>query len=266
MLRIRREKFDCLVDMICDDSVTALFMSQYLAPGKPRIGIGKKKFKQYYDFNYDHRMNNTGHIIDNTLKLLTAFGIDVSRVSGFAPPYLSDEVKKKSAEFFKELENSEPSSLKVGINLSAGAPSRVWQPDKSVELMRRILETYPEARIILFTIPNERRKGADIISHFENRVNLIPAGLNLMGVSAIIANLEVLITPDTSLVHIARAFNVQVVGLYTRFMKNFLLWKPFGQENGSVVAGNDYNIHDITVEAVFNEFMKVTDAKQAVGR
>jgi ADP-heptose:LPS heptosyltransferase len=80
------------------------------------------------------------------------------------------------------------------------------------------------------------------------------------------ANLEVLITPDTSLVHIARAFNVQVVGLYTRFMKNFLLWKPFGQENGSVVAGNDHNIHDISVEAVFDEFMKVTDAKQAVGR
>jgi len=46
--------------MICDDSVTALFMSQFLAPGKPRIGVGKNKFRQYYDFNYDHRMNNTG--------------------------------------------------------------------------------------------------------------------------------------------------------------------------------------------------------------
>jgi ADP-heptose:LPS heptosyltransferase len=155
MLRIRQEKFDCLVDMICDDSVTALFMSQYLAPGKPRIGVGKKKFKQYYDFNYDHRMNNTGHIIDNTLKLLTAFGIDVSRVSGFAPPYLSDKVRENAAEFFKELDNPEPSGLKVGINLSAGAPSRIWQPEKSVELIRRILQTYPDARIILFTIPNE---------------------------------------------------------------------------------------------------------------
>jgi len=63
LLAIRREKYDCVVDMICDDSVTALFLSQYTAPGKPRIGVGKIKYREYYDFNYDHRMGNTGHII-----------------------------------------------------------------------------------------------------------------------------------------------------------------------------------------------------------
>ena len=89
MLRIRREGYDCVVDMICDDSVTALFISQLAAPGKPRIGVGKVKFREYYDFNYNHRMGNTGHIIENTLKLLNAFDIDSNTVQGYAPPFLS---------------------------------------------------------------------------------------------------------------------------------------------------------------------------------
>ena len=42
-------------------------------------------------------------------------------------------------------------------------------------------------------------------------------------------------------------------------MKNFLLWRPFGQKVGAVVSDNDHNIHDITVEQVldtFNELLK----------
>ncbi|MCH8027317.1 MAG: glycosyltransferase family 9 protein [candidate division Zixibacteria bacterium] len=265
MLRIRKEKFDCVIDMICDDSVTALFMSQFLAPGKPRIGVGKNKFRQYYDFNYDHRMNNTGHIIDNTLKLLNAFNINLSDISEFAPPFLSDKSKSKSSEFFNDLAGFGLTELRVGINISAGSPTRVWQQTKFVALVNSILKSSPKAQIIIFSMPDERGRAAEIISQCDSKVFLIPGGLSLEDVSAIISKLDVLITPDTSLVHIARAFKVQVVGLYTRFMKNFLLWKPFGQENGTVVSDNDDNIHDITHQQVYAEFRKVSELKQAVG-
>ena len=264
MLRIRKEKFDCVIDMICDDSVTALFMSQFLAPGKPRIGVGKNKFREYYDFNYDHRMNNTGHIIDNTLKLLSAFDIDLSKVSKFAPPFLSEQSKRKAADFFNGLARTSTTDLIVGINISAGSPTRIWQLDKFVALINSIMDSRPNARIILFSVPDERDRVAEIATNFDSRVSLVSDGLDLEGVSAFISNLDVLITPDTSLVHIARAFDVQVVGLYTRFMKNFLLWKPFGQKNGTVVSDNDDNIHDITPLQVYAEFMKVSDFKQAV--
>ena len=266
MLRIRKEKFDCVVDMICDDSVTALFLSQFLAPGKPRIGVGKNKFRQYYDFNYDHRMNNTGHIIDNTLKLLNAFDIDLSEVSEFAPPFLSDQSIRKSSEFFNNLAGSGTAELRVGINISAGSPTRVWKTGKFVALINSILKSRRQAQVIIFSMPDERGRAAEIISKCDSKVFLIPGGLSLEDVSAIIAKLDVLITPDTSLVHIARAFKVQVVGLYTRFMKNFLLWKPFGQESGTVVSDNNDNIHDISHQQVYAEFLKVSELKQAVGQ
>ena len=89
-------------------------------------------------------------------------------------------------------------------------------------------------------------------------MHLVPNGLNLTEASAVISKLDVLISPDTSLVHIARALRVPVVGLYSRFQKNFLLWRPYDQDVGAVVSGNDGNIFDISVNDVFRTFVRVT--------
>ncbi len=88
LMAMRKGGYDCVVDMIGNDSVTALFLSQLCAPGKPRIGVGKVKYREYYDFNYDHRLGNTGHIIENTLKLLNAFDIDSEQVECYAEPHI----------------------------------------------------------------------------------------------------------------------------------------------------------------------------------
>lgn len=258
--RMRREQFDCVVDMICDDSVTALILSQLCAPGKPRIGIGKKKYKEFYDFNYDHRMGNQGHIIENTLKLLDAFNLRSSEVSCFAPPWLDDQSEQSAADFLSGINNGSGRSMTVGYNLSAGSPTRVWAEEKSVRLVQMILE-HRRARVILFTTPDERDRGERIRSHFEDSVYLIPDGLSLVQVCAIIKRLDLLITPDTSLVHIARSFKVAVVGLYSRYMKNFLLWRPYGQKGGSVVSQCDGNIFDITPEQVIESFDKVISSQ-----
>ena len=105
-----------------------------------------------------------------------------------------------------------------------------------------------------------------LLQYFTDRVYLIPDGLGLRAASAIIKKLDVLITPDTSLVHIARSFKVDVVGLYSRYMENFLLWKPYGQDAGAVVSGNDDNIHDITPQSVYDAFLKVLQERGSLAR
>ncbi len=259
--RIRAENFDCIVDMICggqDDSVTALYLSQYLAPGKPRIGVGKKRFRKYYDFICDYRQNNTGHIVDNTLQLLKAFGIDPSTVDGYAVPHVPEEAKEMAREFIGGIQGDGELVLKIGYNLSAGASSRVWKLEKSIDLIERILRSRPEVHVVLFTTPDERERAEQVrgrvAEDLRERVTLIPDGLSLKEVSAVIALLDLMISPDTSLVHIARAFRVPVVGLYSRHQKNFLLWKPYDQEEGAVVSDNEDNIFDITVDRVMETF------------
>ncbi len=264
--RIRREKFDCVVDMICNDSVTALFLSQLAAPGKPRIGVGKVKYRDYYDFNYDHRQGNTGHIIENTLKLLEAFGIDSKSVSGYAPPYLDRPSLEVARIYMERMLDGARGGVVVGYNLSAGAPTRVWSEEKSKDLLQRILDWHPASVIVLFAVAGDRERGERLRQYLGERVHLIPAGLNLRGAAALIARLHVLISPDTSLVHIARSLRVPVVALYSRYLKNFLLWRPYGQEIGAVVSGNDDNIFDISVDEVFEKFLVVTNTMLPVRR
>jgi len=257
IMAIRREGYDCVVDMICDDSVTALFLSQFAVPGKPRIGVGKIKHREYYDFNYDHRQGNTGHIIENTLKLLNAFDIDSDTVNRYSPPYVRERDVDEADKFLTQVRNGDLGGLVVGYNLSAGSPTRIWAKEKSVELVKRIIDHAPSNRVVLFTITSERGRAERIKVSFKERVDIVPDGMSLMTASALISKLDLLITPDTSLVHIARSFGVPVVGLYSRFMKNFLLWRPFGQEAGAVVSGNDDNIFDISVGQVYDAYQAV---------
>jgi ADP-heptose:LPS heptosyltransferase len=237
-----------------------------IAPGKPRIGIGKVKYRDYYDFNCDHGKAEAGHIIDHTLKLLTAFGIDSETVSGYAAPFLDKSSLEKIGRYLREITDRSPNLLKIGFNLSAGSSTRLWDEQKSVELLRRILQSCQDSEVILFTVPQERRRGESLHSHFAERTNLLPEALDLREVAALISKLDVFITPDTSLVHIARSFRVPVVGLYCGSKNNFQLWRPYGQEVGAVMSSHDDNIFDITVDQVFDTFVCITQQLSPVGR
>lgn len=251
MLReVRRLKIDAVVDMVCDDSVTALFLTQYSSRSAWRIGVGKKRHREYYDFNYAYRTEDGAHVIDNTLKLLTAFGIDTEQAEKYVPPTIAGSALRAADRFVASLNGDAPGGV-IGINISAGRPTRVWPEDKTIELIHRLLLAYPACRIVISADPNERDRAVALAGRFESRVDPLPPGLGLLDVAAIIGHMKMLVTPDTSLVHIARSMRVPVVGLYTRFQKNFRLWRPYGQTAGAVVSHNDYNIFDIDVEEVF---------------
>lgn len=273
--RIRRLKFDAVVDMICDDSVTSLFLTQFSSPSAYRIGIGKKWHRPYYDFNYVCRTgrglgselpgsasgntsgeSDRGHVIDTTLKLLTAFGISTDNLETYVPPAISSAYYERADHFLNSLPGNGAGG-NIGLNISAGRPSRIWAEDKNIELIRRLLDKYPDSRIIVSSDPHERERAITIANNFPGRVYPISEHLNLLEVSAIISRMKILITPDTSLVHIARFFKVPVVGLYTRFGKNFEMWKPYGQDDGAVISNNDYNIFDISVDDVYNTAVRL---------
>ncbi len=257
MLReVRRLKIDAVVDMVCDDSVTALFLTQYSSRSAWRIGVGKKRHRRYYDFNYEYRTEDGAHVIDNTLKLLTAFGIDTERAEKYVPPTISESSHQTADRFVASLNGNAPGGI-IGINISAGRPTRVWPEKKTIALIHRLLDTYPACRIVISADPKERDRAVALAGHFASRVDPLPPGLGLLDVAAIIGRMKMLVTPDTSLVHIARAMRVPVVGLYTRFQKNFRLWRPYGQTVGAVISHNDYNIFDIEVEDVFQAATKL---------
>ena len=153
--------------------------------------------------------------------------------------------------------------MRIGCNLSAGNPTRVWTVALARELIARILAFLPDSRIILLTAPGDRMRGREVEADFDDRVITTSPGLTIAEVAALISQLDVLISPDTSLVHIARSFQVPVVGMYPRPAWNLARWRPYGQTGGIVISGNDENIFDITAEQVFAVFQELVAARTA---
>jgi ADP-heptose:LPS heptosyltransferase len=255
LLAIRREKYDCVLDMIDDDSVTTLFYSQLAARKAVRIGIGKERHARYYDFNHVHGDGIGQHIVENTLKLLVPFGINGNPEPQYAAPHVSDADAELADDILASCEGG--GDTVIGLNLSAGMPNRIWPSDKSVALVNRLLKWREDVRIIVIVAPGDRQRGEELLSKVTERTALVPDGLNLSQVSALIARLNLLISPDTSLLHIARSFDVPVVGLYNRAGKNFRRWQPYRQPDGAIVGEHIDTIYDIEPDRVFAQVQAV---------
>lgn len=247
--KIRRLDVDAIVDLICDDSVTTLLLSQYCSGRAWRIGRDKNRHGRFYDFNYHYKPDDKTHILDCTLKLLSAFGIDTDHAETYVPPTIKKEHFDKADKFLESLDGN-PAGAVIGLNISAGRPTRVWPHENNIELLERLLKMYPSNHFVISSDPSERKRAVALAGKFSSRVDPLPEGISLLEVSAIISRLKMLITPDTSLVHIARSFNIPTVSLIPHYRKSLTTWPPYNQKNGAVASENDYNIFDIKVDKV----------------
>jgi len=251
--KIRSHKYDCVIDLVCDDSVTSALLTLLTARNAYRIGMGKNKYRKYYHVSYTYRTDDNAHIIDNTLRVLKTFGLDYESSGRYSPPYIGEKSKRLAETFMSEIIKINGNAIIIGINISAGSDSRQWSEDKYKELISRLLKQYGKCEITLICTPSDREYGKRLLGYFKERVHLIPPNLNIREASAIISKFNLLISPDTSLIHIARSFNVAVVGLYCSFMDNYKLWFPFGQKNGVVLSDSENDIKSITVDIIAAE-------------
>ena len=258
--QLREKKYDCILDMIDNDSATTLFLSQLIGRNVPRIGVGKEQHERYYDFNYRHDDGVGGHIIENTLGLLVPFGVDIDKAERYAAPYITRAAAKKADAAF---ENMEP-GLRVGLNLSAGKPNRIWPTEKANDLANRLVLLRDDLRLILIVTPADRERGERVLSAINGEARLVPPGMGLLDVCALISQIDLLISPDTSLIHVARSFRIPVVGLYNDARKNFTRWRPYGQPDGAVVSSDIDSITDIPVEQVYERVVQIIEREHPV--
>lgn len=246
---IRRLGVDVVVDLVLRDSVTSLLLSQLTARDAWRIGLNKFDHAPYYDLNQKAWGDDQPHMLDYTMQVLSFLGLDTKGMNARTAPAIPEKSTRLIESFLISLNGATAQPL-IGLNISAGRPSRVWPEGKNRELVSHLLVRYPTCRIIITAEPGDYPRAAELAAGFEHRVTAIPPRLSLLEISALISRLIMLITPDTSLVHIARSFGIPVVGLYTHDKENLRYWHPHGQEGGVVVSNNDYNLFDIGVEEV----------------
>ncbi len=254
---LRRQQFDIVYDPICHDSATGLLMSHIAGRGAVLAASRKMRLRRFYDYCLEYEPHGTDHSIDNSLLLLNVLGRDPSQVDPIVPLFVPENDRVVARQFIDALPHD--GRLRIGINISAGSPSRVLSDDKYAEVIRNIADRHGNCRFVLICTPSDRPRGQRIVEFSGVDASMVPDRLSLLAAAAIIEAMDVLISPDTSLVHMAGLARVPVLAFYCNHPRNYEFWKPYRQQYGSVVAKSEGNIHDIEASQVIEEFFRLMD-------
>jgi len=242
---IRSEHYDFVIDLTDNPSATSTIIC--LLSGA-RWTVGLEKENAYaYDVVVPLLSRKDTHIVDRIAQLLVPFGIDPSREQLQVRYILSEQALSFSNRIFKE-SGMLPGKV-IGINISAGHEVRFWGVDNFRKLVRLLREKYPNSSILVLSKPAHRKYGEEIAKGFE-RVFLSPTTHSFDDFAALIRNVAVLVTPDTSAVHLASAFEIPSVVLYVQSNKDLRIWDPYKSRSEVLIADVD-DLRVITPEDVF---------------
>jgi len=79
----------------------------------------------------------------------------------------------------------------------------------------------------------------------------------LLDLAAIIDSLDLIISPDTSIVHMACAFNKPLVAIYRKHMLLFQIWQPISDFNCVVFSDYEDSLKSIDTDSIVNKTSKL---------
>jgi heptosyltransferase I len=145
----------------------------------------------------------------------------------------------------------------VGLNVGAGSHSRTWPQDKFAQLARIILQQ-PEAKIILFSGPQEDAISRPLYARLGSDRVILANGLPLPELAALFSQCRILISNDTGPMHLAVAAGVPTLGLFSVARPEH--YRPLGQHSRFLRAEP---IDAISVDSVYSEFRLMRESLQS---
>jgi ADP-heptose:LPS heptosyltransferase len=231
---LRKERYDFAVDLMDNPSATSTILC-FLANAKWNVGIEKDN-SYAYDILVPMLSRSDTHIINRIAQLLRPFGINPEDEKLSIRYFLSQDSIEFAGEFLKR-EGLQKQSL-IAVNISAGSKVRFWGIDNFQRLLNYIAKEYPEFRPMLLYKPNDIHNARQIIKSCPRAV-LGPFTSTLDQFAALIKRTSILITPDTSAVHLASAFRIRTLVLYVQSDKSLRIWEPYNTDYEAVITDID---------------------------
>ncbi|MFH2056839.1 MAG: glycosyltransferase family 9 protein [bacterium] len=245
---LARNRYDVIIDLVANVSATSYMMLLWVGREAYKIGVHKNNNVRLYDYIVSPHRLVEAPAVQLHFAGLEPFGIDLEACHDPIGLQLSPELIAWSDREIGALRDSKSVGL-VGINISAGKPNREWGERKYGELVRQLSAHYPQLQFLLFCAPSDYEQATRIAAAAGDNVSLIQRGLSLLQVAALIRKLDCILSPDTSIVHIAASLNVPLVAMYTAAETNYRRWRPYTEKSWIVRPPEGDSLHGITVEA-----------------
>ncbi|MDZ4122377.1 MAG: glycosyltransferase, partial [Candidatus Cloacimonadaceae bacterium] len=235
------QKYDLLFNPKDHPSNTFLLISSLLK-ARYKVAVNHDLHRGFY-----HRLlevDFTEHVIKKNLALASIWGYEITRED--LVPYLPMQEAAATLQSFADKLISGP----IALNLSAGEPHRLWSDQSWIQLVEMITD-----KIIILAMPGERELKRSLEKRFAH-VIVTPATTNLYEASLIIAKCRVLITPDTSLVHLCMMSDTPVIGLYRFDPVHHMRFAPLSNHSRKLVSPT-HTICDIKPEKIYSALQEV---------
>jgi heptosyltransferase III len=180
------------------------------------------------------------------LKLSELLNFNINPATVSIRFYPSEKVHNQASEWIKEI--NPDNKFLVGVNLSAGSKARFWGVEK-FKLLLNSLKIYDMSVILFCTkedLPLARQIGND------EQIYPFTSGFDIF--AAAIMQIDLLITPDTSVVQIASINKIPLFGIYVKYKTQDMLWTPLNTDFDCVVT-EEPNLDNITFEEVKNKLI-----------
>lgn len=227
LLGLRRRRFDLGIELFHDVRWPAIAVWRAI---RPRWLLSTHKDGRYGVAGHElHLYDRMGPpLLDQTLSetyLDLAGALDLPRTPGDSRFEVFLSPAQHAAAAALVAGRSQPL---IGINLFGSRPSMRLPFSDGVATARYILERYPTSTLLLFCAPacaSETRRLAEAIGT-PSRVVAVSPTASIADTAALVAELDLLVTPDTALVHLASAFDIPVVAIYANAPALFVHWRP----------------------------------------
>ncbi len=251
--QVRRESYDVAMDLMDNPSATSTAFSLF-SGARWTVGLAKDN-----DFSYDIRIplqsRKEKHIIERLAPMVEPFGVPSTNAIRRVVYIPRNHARAEARELYRSLGCL--GRRKVGVNISAGHERRYWGTDRFQQMVKHLRIVEPDSAIIIGSKPSDSARAHEIAEGMRD-VFVLPSQRTFDMFAAAVAHLDVLLTPDTSVVHLASAFSIPTVVLFIQSNPELRVWEPFGSVHVSVVTTSD-DIRSISVEQVIEAWSRLTE-------
>lgn len=217
---IRQKEYDYLIDPKDHYSRESRILARFVK-AKKKIGFNGNN-KKIYDFSIPSDIDNAGlHSITRIFNSLKPLSISIGEKIPKPELFTNPESEKYVISFLSEneIENF------IMLNLSAGSQSRMLTIENWSEILEKIIY---ENRLVLSFTSTESEMASNLLNKYKNLSLFKSRSIN--DVISLVNRAELIITPNTSLVHIASAFDTPIIAFYSSNEEDKIKFSPLSSK------------------------------------
>ena len=251
LLILRWKRFDVCIELEHSVIPHAIFRLKIINPKRiisihkdGRYGVKGNELEIYDFLTKKETGKHFGEIWLNTLSFF-----DIKYSSNKYDIFLSSIERNRAKTFSKSIKTK----IKIGINLEGSFKEKQIRPDDLEKICVSIKQTFQDITIVIVSHPNRREKTKMMISNMNLEGVIVSYDTkNILDVAALINELDFIISPDTSIVHIASAFNKPIVSIHENNELSYTLWHPTSSVSKTIFSQSKYGIIDYKVSEVID--------------